>query len=118
MINLLVSEAEALDFLSILTVKAKKDPTNPKNQTNYSNCHNYLWCQIGTKMLDIGQSKEYKKLCKVNEEIFNLIDKLRKRGETVGDKIDTKNLLRFEHKKALQLKFFGNEINETKLRYD
>ena len=116
MINLRVSESIAFDYLSILCVKAKVN-CDYKNYTNYHDCLNNIGHEIGfEKLTEILCSEEYKKLRAVNSECFDCVAKA-KTDEVPASAVDKLNYQRFLCKKALQEKFFDDELTEQKIGY-
>lgn len=109
MIDIRVDEAYAFDYLSILQIKNNKD--------NFNNCRDYITDQVGKNNYDeIVRSDEYQSLVDANQEVFDLVEKIRK-GETVtGLELDNANMARYYTKQALQKKFFNNELTETKTK--
>jgi hypothetical protein len=113
MINLLVDEAYAFDYLSILEIKAKKNG----DTKNYKLCREHLTSQIGLyKFLEIKSSQEYKNLLKANSNTFNLVDAV-KSNPCLGAEVDKANYERFLKKQVLQKKFFGSIGLEIKIGY-
>ncbi len=117
MINLSVSVSYAVDYYSILEVKHIK--TNYKNSQNLDSCYNNLEKEISNKKLEkILNSKLYKKLLKINKEIFELIDLCHRYPEDIffieADKLNNK---RFKLKQEIQNKFFKNALTEQKIGY-
>jgi hypothetical protein len=116
MINLQVSESYALDYLSILCVKAKKSPTLT-NCNNYHTCLNNIGHELGFgKLTEILSSSEYKNLRACNLETFEAVDKA-KTDEIPASAVDRLNYERFLYKKSLQDKFFDEKLTEQKLGY-
>lgn len=113
MINLLVDEAYAFDYLAILEVKNTLYPSVQKNET-FLECRDYLKNQT-INFNDIYYSKEYRDLVEINRITFDLIDDLREGLEVTAKSIDDANMARYYKKKALQEKFFSNELKEEKI---
>jgi hypothetical protein len=112
MIYLLVDEAYAFDYLSILEVKHKADQSVSKEQT-YTECKKILQKQI-IDFDKIYSSSEYYDLLVANQLTFNLIDKLRLGEQITAKEIDDVNISRFLKKQILQNKFFNNGMTEEK----
>jgi len=112
MINLLVDEAYAFDYLSILFIK--KDMSD--------HCLN-MWIQCGDnikKQIDdnlwheIINSSEYLDLIAINRNVFDAVEKARY-GTISAKEVDEKNMERYYQKIKLQNKFFTNyKLNEAK----
>jgi hypothetical protein len=113
MINLLVDEAYAFDYLAILEVKKNLYCSEQKENT-HNECKQFLLNQL-KNFKEIIISKEYKDLYDINLFTFNLIDKLREGKEITALEIDNANMERFYKKKALQDKFFTNPLTEEKI---
>lgn len=113
MINLLVDEAYAFDYLAILEVKKNLYPSNQKEET-YNECKIFLSNQV-INFNEVYTSSEYKEVYKINLFTFNLIDKLRAGENITALEIDNANMERFYKKKALQEKFFTNLLKEEKI---
>ena len=113
MINLLVDEAFAFDYLSILEIKYNKNG----DKNNYNLCKENIICQIGLdNFLEIEASEEYQSLLTANLNTFNLVDAV-KSDPCLGMEVDKSNYERFLKKQALQKKFFGSVSNEIKIGY-
>lgn len=116
MIKLLVDEAYAFDYLSILEVKiTKKDDENLKFILDV--CKENIKDQIGKNLFeDIFGSLEYEKLFKINEDLFDAVD-LVKINKVTAKYVDDLVYERYLAKKDLQSKFFKNSITEVKIGY-
>jgi hypothetical protein len=111
MINLLVSESYAFDYLSILEIKKDKFQEQEKH---YKECYLFLSKQIGhVKFSSILKSQEYLSLKETNLLIFNGVDKA-KFNLITAKELDNYNILRYRAKQVLQKKFFHNSISEFK----
>jgi hypothetical protein len=111
MINLLVDEAYAFDYLSILHVKKN---INPESQLNWENCFSYIREQIGDrKMSEIIHSKEYQNMIEANQITFDAVEKARY-GSITAKEVDDANMLRYNRKCELQKKYFNTKIKEFK----
>jgi hypothetical protein len=114
MINLLVDEGYAFDYLSILYIKQNLYPDNLKKQT-YNQCYEYLMSQI-ENFETIISSSEYKALLQSNAYTFTLIDKLRNNESITAKEIDDSNMDRYHRKVDLQKRFFPQStVTETKI---
>lgn len=108
MINLLVDECYAFDYLSILQVKRNLDQNN--NSEQWKQCYEYLKSQLGDdKFTDVIQSLEYGNLYKSNLLTFDAVDKARSGKDIKAKEVDDLNMERYYAKVALQNKFFPNE---------
>jgi hypothetical protein len=113
MINLLVDEGYAFDYLSILEIKSSKNG----NKMAYNHCKENIISQIGLyEFLEIESSQEYKDLLEANFVTFNLVDAV-KLNPCLGQEVDKSNYTRFLKKQALQKKFFGSSGQEIKIGY-
>ena len=111
MIKLLVDEAYAFDYLSILHVKKL---INDKVESTWKNCFYYIENQLGKqKMSEIIRSKEYQNMIEANQITFNAVEKARYESITAKE-VDEANMLRYKRKLELQKKFFDNIVTETK----
>lgn len=112
MINLLVDEAYAYDFLSILDVKKRKKIKNSKKVFEF--CSKYIKSQVGKDLHEkIIKSIEYKNLLIANTKTFNGVEKARY-GSISAKELDSFNLERYACKKLLQKKFFMTDVSEQK----
>ena len=111
MINLLVDEAYAFDYLSILHVKKN---INEKAESSWKECFDCIKNQIGESMMqEIVNSKEYYGMIKANQITFDAVEKARY-GEITAKEVDKANMLRYERKCELQKKFFNSNMKEIK----
>jgi hypothetical protein len=102
MINLLVDEAYAFDYLSILQVKKEIDN---KNEKAWKNCRDYLNIQLQDKFEEIINSTEYSELLLCNKLTFDAVEKARY-GSITAKEVDECNMQRYHKKVSLQAKFF------------
>ena len=115
MINLLVDEAYAFDYLSILEVKKEKSKIS--NDT-WNTCHMYLKNQFDSqKWLSIINSEEYKDMIKANQLTFIAVDKA-KNNEVTAQYVDYCNYQRHVAKQNFQKKFFTSDLSELKIGYE
>ena len=115
MINLLVDEAYAFDYLSILEVKKEKSKTS--NDT-WNTCYMYLENQFDSqKWLSIINSEEYKDMIKANQLTFIAVDKA-KNNEVTAQHVDYCNYQRHAAKQNFQKKFFTSDLSELKIGYE
>jgi hypothetical protein len=101
-ISLKVSIPYALDYLSILQVKAGKGIATQE----YVDCYNQL--QEALDLANIVQLPEYKELVRVNLHMFDVLE-----SDFDGDQIRECNKERFEAKKAIG-KALSVSYNEVK----
>lgn len=114
MINLLVDECFAFDYLSILEVK--KNMNKDQNNQNWLICFEYLKNQVGEQFLDIIRSTEYNNLYQANLSTFDAVDKARSGGDITAKQVDDCNMERYYAKVALQKRFFPNtQLTEKKI---
>ena len=109
MINLLVDEAYAFDYLSILYLK--KDRSEECLQS-WQDCYKNLSFQV-PHFLTIIVSDEYKNLLEANKITFDAVEKARY-GNITAKEVDEANLLRHKRKIELQNRFFSSTIVEYK----
>ena len=115
MINILVDEGYAFDFLSILDLKRKK---NKECETSWLTCYNYLKNQFDSENWSIMiNSEEYSNMMIANELTFNAVDKA-KNNEVTAKYVDECNYKRYLAKKNFQDKFFSTELSEKKIGYN
>lgn len=113
-----VDEGYAFDFLSILDVKKMKLGTSPSTEEYWNRVYVNLCDEIGKSTVDlILKSPEYASCVDANSKMFDLVD-LAKADKVTARESDRGNYARCEAKKALQKKFFGNDISEIKIGYD
>ena len=111
MINLLVDEAYAFDYLSILHVKKN---INQQVESSWKECFDYIKNQIGENtMQEIINSKEYHGMIDANQITFDAVEKARY-GEITAKEVDKANMLRYEKTCELQKKFFNSNMKEIK----
>ena len=113
MINLLVDEAYAFDYLSILQIKLANNPSVSKKNT-YIECKQHLQSQLHN-FEKIVSSKEYYDLLISNQSTFDLIDQLRSGKKVTAKEIDDANMDRYYKKQALQNAFFNSSMKEEKI---
>lgn len=117
MITLLVDEAYAFDYLSILHIKKEK---NKNIESTWRQCFSYIEKQIGQrKMQEIISSGEYENLIKANQITFDAVEEARhadcsKESQITAKEVDNANMLRYQRKLELQAKFFNNTLTEIK----
>ena len=114
MITIEVDEAYAFDFLSILEVKASVNFANKSAYDTYIECKDHIQKQIGEKLEEVLQSKEYLNMLKVNKDLFTLIDTIRAGSQIDAKAVDDANMERFRLKRELQKKFFSSDVKEWK----
>lgn len=112
MIKLLVDEAFAFDYLSILEIK--KDINSFTNATWHA-CKENLGYEIGQNLLEqILISQEYANMLETNKLTFGAVEKARYGGDITAKEVDAANLERHKRKLELQRKFFDNNLTEYK----
>lgn len=113
MINLLVDEAYAFDFISVLDIKKNN---SSKDQENFDITCDYIRSQVGHELFDlIINSQIYNEMIEANKVIYDLIDDIRVRHIIMDAKIvDDANNQRFFLKKKLQENFFNDNLTESK----
>lgn len=105
MINLIVDEAYAFDYLSILFIKKDR---NEKSYTAWIKCNNFLQNQLDHNLWSqIISSQEYLDLIQINQEVFDAVEQARY-GQISAKEVDNKNMKRYYQKIKLQNKFFTN----------
>lgn len=115
MINLLVDEAYAFDYLSILDIKRKK---KSDHYDSWINCFKYLKEQFDEeKWLSMIYSEEYKNMIKANELTFDAVDKA-KNNEVTAQYVDHCNYQRHAAKQNFQKRFFNSNLSELKIGYE
>ncbi len=116
MLKISIQEAVAFDSLSIFLLKVVRN-NNEINNKNYNFLLNELYSELGIEKTNIIlNSREYKDLYKINELIFNLVDRVKK-DPCIGNQIDKANYDRFKRKQELQFKFFKSNLSEQKFGY-
>ena len=115
MITIDAEEAMAFDCLAILEVKCEKFPNNEVTKNSWWDCFDNIKEQLGDKVFyEVYASKEYKSLKDANILTFDAVEKARHDGDVTAKEVDDCNIKRYEAKKALQKKFFGEELKEFK----
>ena len=115
MINLLVDEAYAFDYLSILEIKKQKSSIS---NDAWAKCYVYLQNQFDNeKWLHMMHSKEYESMIKANELTFDAVDKA-KNNEVTAQHVDYCNYQRHSAKQNFQKKFFTSDLSELKIGYE
>jgi len=119
MINILVDEAYAFDYLTILYIKSEKNNFLGQPFDNWKRCYDYLKIQINNDNLwnDIIYSQEFKNMELANLNTFNAVDKA-KTNEVTAQYVDFCNYQRHLAKEKFQNKFFPQKLTETKLGYE
>lgn len=119
MINLLVDEAYAFDYLSILYIKSKKNNFIGQSQLNWKICYDNLKKQINNDKLwySIIESEQYNDLVIANQNTFDAVDKAKTNDVTAKD-VDFFNYQRHIAKEKFQKTFFNKPLSEQKIGYD
>jgi hypothetical protein len=106
--------AYALDYMSILQVKALKLQKKELYKI-FDDCYKQLSTQVGIyQFRKIFNSQEYKSLLDANTKTFDAVEKVRTNKPITAKEIDDLNMLRFKCKAALQEKFFNSGVLEFK----
>jgi predicted transcriptional regulator len=114
MINLLVDEAYAFDYLSILEIKKEK---NCENINSWLTCYSHLMAQFDEeKWINMIYSQEYRSLLKANALTFDAVDKA-KTNQVSAKYVDDCNYQRYLAKQNFQNKFFKSNLSEIKIGY-
>ena len=115
MVKLTVDEAYAFDYYSILHLKHNNGflPLEILQITEKDIIEN-----LGTDLTNlILNSIEYKNIYEANKLTFDAVDKA-KDDSVLASYVDKCNYKRMLAKKELQLKFFNNDLSETKIGYE
>ena len=115
MVNLLVDEAFAFDYISILKLKADKGFINEEDiEKNFD----HLRDQIGEELFNsILESEQFKDLYKANCVTFDAVDAA-KEDKMLASEVDKTNYFRMIAKTNLQKHFFATELQEVKIGYE
>ena len=117
MINLLVDEAYAFDYLSILQVKKEKSNLE-KDYNAWATCYAFLQKQFDEqKWSSMIYSIEYKNIVEANNLTFEAVDKA-KTNKVTAKYVDYCNYKRYIAKQEFQKKFFENNLSESKIGYN
>ena len=115
MINLLVDEAYAFDYLSILEVKKQKSSSTTEA---WSKCYVNLQTQFNSEQWFLMiNSEEYNDMIKANKLTFDAVDKA-KNNEVTAQYVDYCNYQRHAAKQNFQKKFFTSDLSELKMGYE
>ena len=112
MVELIVDESYAFDYLSILQLKAEKNNDFEK--------FTMILMDLKSKISDfdiILDSIEYKNLYDINQETFNAVD-LAKDNKVDAKYVDVCNYKRYLCKVELQNRFFDGDLIEKKIGYE
>jgi hypothetical protein len=112
MLNLIVDEGYAYDFLSILHVKVIKKICD---ENLYKKYFSQIELQVGVHLHKlITNSKEYKDCIQINEDIFNMVD-LAKSDQVSASTVHNLNYKRYNAKITLQKTWFpSSQTTEAK----
>jgi hypothetical protein len=105
MIPLLVDEAYAFDYLSILQIKVYKNPSGAAYRTAL-NCAHQIASEV-SNFSKVVESAEYGELALANLWIFELMDRAKENKATSKD-LDIGNVIRYRAKQKLQKRWFPN----------
>jgi hypothetical protein len=112
MIKVSLDEASAFDMLSILSLKLK----GVKSYKTYETLEDEIAHSIGEVLFEsIINSNEYEELLRANEEVFQLVDDMNNGEDFSALFVHKTNMKRYQAKKALQHKFFNNNLTEVKI---
>jgi hypothetical protein len=119
MIMIEVDEACAFDMLSILQIKSSKSDADLNNYTIFlTGIYDELPSNVVNAVL---KSKEYTVMVDANQKVFNLIEQVVKEQEfaipddwVTAITVHNANMKRYYAKKALQEKFFEENLTELK----
>jgi len=115
MLSLLVDEAYAFDYLSILSIKSSKGAdVSFELDTNMKAIKSQLGDELFLKIIT---SDEYINLYEANLKTFDAVDGA-KSDRVLASYIDDCNYQRTICKRSLQLKHFSSDLNETKIGYE
>lgn len=105
MIKLLVDEAYAFDYLSILFIKREY---GENNYNKWKECENFLKTQFSQDQWNtIINSAEFNSLISINRMIFDAVEKARNNNISAQE-LDNKNMERFYSKQTFQNNLFPN----------
>jgi len=115
MINILVDEAYAFDYLSILDIKKHKTSCG---YDTWLTCYTYLQKQFDpNKWLSMIHSQEYSDMITANLFTFEAVENAK--NNTVSAKyVDECNYQRHIAKQNFQRKFFNSDLSEKKIGYE
>jgi len=123
MIKIEMDEAEAYDRLSILWIKANK---NPDLFGNYNELNQVMACLLSSPVHnEILESREFEEMKHINLQLFQRIDEIKQRRFNIfkrifdAEFIDNMNYKRYLAKKKLQYRFFWKQrlLKEEKIGY-
>lgn len=112
MVILKMDEAAAFDALSILYVKEQRLKRDMSQEIGAAK--GLLTYQLGYDLyIEVTTSEEFEKLMNINEKIFDLVDKAQ-RDEVLASAVVEANNLRYQQKRIIQDRFFGQTLSEVK----
>lgn len=115
MINILVDEAYAFDYLSILDIKKNKTPSG---YDAWLKCYTHLQNQFDSnKWFSMIYSQEYIDMVSANLLTFEAVDKA-KNNNVSAKYVDECNYQRHLAKQNFQKKFFNSDLSEKKIGYE
>jgi hypothetical protein len=115
MINILVDEAYAFDYLSILDIKKNKTPSG---YNAWLTCYTCLEKQFDSnKWLSMIHSQEYSDMITANLFTFEAVEKA-KDNKVSAKYVDECNYQRYIAKQNFQRKFFNSDLSEKKIGYE
>ena len=114
MVTLLVDEAYAFDYISILTIKKSKgSEVSGELDTNVKAVKSQLGDDLFLKIIT---SEEYIRLYESNIKTFGAVDAA-KNDSVLASYVDGCNYQRMICKRNLQEKYFSSGLRETKIGY-
>tara|TARA_R110002012_G_scaffold265393_1_gene448777 strand:+ start:156 stop:512 length:357 start_codon:yes stop_codon:yes gene_type:complete len=115
MVNLLVDEAFAFDYICILKLKADKGYMDRADiQINFD----HLKEQIGEELFNtILKSDQFKHMYEANSVTFDAVDAA-KEDKLLASEVDKTNYYRMLAKTELQERFFDTKLQEVKIGYE
>jgi hypothetical protein len=115
MVNILVDEAYAFDYLAILQLKVDK---GYMDQKDIDQDIQFVKLQVGPAMYNkVVSSSIYKQLYDANVKTFDAVDAA-KEDKILASEVDRCNYGRSTAKKMLQEQFFDSKLRETKIGYE
>lgn len=115
MINILVDEAYAFDYLSILDIKKNKTPSG---YNAWLTCYTCLEKQFDSNKWSLMiHSQEYSDMISANLFTFEAVEKA-KDNKVSAKYVDECNYQRYIAKQNFQKKFFKSDLSEKKIGYE
>jgi len=115
MVNLLVDEAFAFDYIAILKLKADKGYID---RVDIQKSFDHLEEQIGSDLFKtILESDQFRHLYEANSVTFDAVDAA-KEDKMLASEVDKTNYFRMLAKTELQERFFDTKLQEVKIGYE